>query len=58
MSVQGPSIKVEATKGLENGHAAGEIDEATLRKGEVQYSTYFENHAELPATAQGLAAFL
>lgn len=58
VSVQGPSIKVEATKGLENGHAAGEIDEATLRKGEVQYSTYFQNHAELPATAQGLAAFL
>lgn len=58
VSVQGASINPEATKGLENGHAAGDVDEATLRRGEVQYSTYFQNHTELPVTAQGLAAFL
>ena len=56
--MQPASIKPEPTKGLENGHAASEVDDATLRKGEVHYSTYFQNHIELPATAQGLAAFL
>lgn len=42
---------------LENGHA-GEIDEATLRKGEVKYSSYFQERRELPPNAQGLAPFI
>jgi len=48
---------MSATKGIENGHPPGEIDEATLRKGEVRYTTYFQQHGELPPNAQGLAAF-
>jgi len=57
-SIQPPNLKTEGGKSLENGHAAGEVDEATLRKGEVQYSTYFQQHGEaLPPTAAGLASF-
>lgn len=57
-SIQPANLKIEGGKGLENGHAAGEVDEATLRKGEVQYSTYFQQHGEtLPPTAAGLASF-
>lgn len=55
VSVQ-PAIIKGGGKGLENGHA-GEIDEATLRKGEVRYTTYFQQHGEPPVNAQGLAAF-
>jgi len=52
------NLKIEGGKGLENGHGAGEVDEAILRKGEVQYSTYFQQHGEtLPPTAAGLASF-
>ncbi|TVY45913.1 Pre-mRNA-processing factor 39 [Lachnellula cervina] len=56
-SVQPVYLKMQGGKGLENGHA-GEVDEAVLRKGEVQYSTYFQQHGEtLPPTAAGLASF-
>lgn len=58
MSIQPAGIKPDTTKGLENGHAHGEVDEATLRKGEAHYSAYFTNHTALPATPAGLAAFL
>jgi pre-mRNA-processing factor 39 len=44
-------------KGLENGHSAGEVDDATLRRGEVHYSTYYQQHGDLPVNAAGLAAF-
>lgn len=59
VSIQPAILKTESGKaGLENGHAAGEVDEATLKKGEVQYSTYFQQHGEiLPPTAAGLASF-
>ncbi|TVY28063.1 Pre-mRNA-processing factor [Lachnellula hyalina] len=57
-SIQPVNLKIEGGKGLENGHGAGEVDEAILRKGEVQYSTYFQQHGEtLPPTAAGLASF-
>ncbi|KAL3417851.1 pre-mRNA-processing factor 39 [Phlyctema vagabunda] len=56
ISVQPIGIK-SGNKGLENGHSVGEVDEATLRKGEVRYSTYFQQHGELPVDAQGLAQF-
>lgn len=56
-SVQPPILRSSAGKGLENGSAPGEIDEATLRRGEVHYTTYFTQRNELPPTAQGLAAF-
>lgn len=56
-SVQPADLKVDGTKGLENGHAAGEVDETTLRNGEVQYTTYFQQFGELPPNAQGLAPF-
>jgi pre-mRNA-processing factor 39 len=57
-SIQPANLKTEGGKSLENGHAAGEVDEATLRMGEVQYSTYFQQHGEtLPPTAAGLASF-
>lgn len=46
-----------SSKGLENGHLPGEIDEATLRKGEVKYSNYYETRREQPPNAQGLAPF-
>jgi pre-mRNA-processing factor 39 len=46
-----------SSKGLENGHPPGEVDEATLRKGEVKYSNYYEERRELPPNAQGLAPF-
>jgi pre-mRNA-processing factor 39 len=46
------------SKGLENGHAPGEVDEATLRKGEVKYSSYFQVRKDLPPNAAGLAPFL
>ncbi|RDW77078.1 hypothetical protein BP6252_05131 [Coleophoma cylindrospora] len=57
VSIQPAIIKNAGSKGLENGHAVGELDEATLRKGEVQYSTYFKQSGELPVNAQGLAQF-
>ncbi|RDW64168.1 hypothetical protein BP5796_10670 [Coleophoma crateriformis] len=57
LSIQPAIIKNAGSKGLENGHAVGELDEATLRKGEVQYSTYFKQSGELPVNAQGLAQF-
>ncbi|KUJ22839.1 uncharacterized protein LY89DRAFT_575001 [Mollisia scopiformis] len=47
-----------SSKSLENGHGPGEVDEATLRKGEVKYSSYFQEARELPPNAQGLAPFL
>jgi pre-mRNA-processing factor 39 len=50
-------IKAEGGKGFENGHTVGEIDEAILRKGEVHYSTYYQQHGELPTNAQGFAQF-
>jgi pre-mRNA-processing factor 39 len=56
-SVQPAIFRAPAGKGLENGSAPGEVDEATLRKGEVHYTTYFSQHSELPPTAQGLVAF-
>jgi pre-mRNA-processing factor 39 len=56
-SVQPAIFKTPAGKGLENGSAPGEIDEATLRKGEVQYTTYFSQHGDLPTNAQVLVAF-
>ncbi|CAG8975650.1 hypothetical protein HYALB_00008409 [Hymenoscyphus albidus] len=56
VSIQPVNLKGEGNKGLENGHA-GEIDEAILKKGEVQYRTYFQQRGELPLNAQGLAAF-
>jgi pre-mRNA-processing factor 39 len=56
-SVQPAIFKAPAGKGLENGSAPGEIDEATLRKGEVHYTTYFSQRGELPPTPQGLVAF-
>jgi pre-mRNA-processing factor 39 len=46
------------SKGLENGHAHGDVDEATLKRGEVRYSNYFQEHREIPLNAQGLAAFM
>ncbi|KAF4629212.1 hypothetical protein G7Y89_g8942 [Cudoniella acicularis] len=57
VSIQPANLKAEGHKGLENGHAAGEVDEATLRKGEVHYTTYFQQHGELPLNAAGLATF-
>ena len=56
-SIQSTVFKAPFGKGLENGSAPGEIDDATLRKGEVQYSVYFAQIGELPPTAQGLVAF-
>lgn len=58
VSVQPATIKPTATiKGQENGHPPGEIDEATLQKGEVRYTTYFRQHGDILPNAQGLAAF-
>jgi pre-mRNA-processing factor 39 len=57
VSVQPSNLKSEASKGQENGHAASDVDEATLRKGEVQYGTYFQQRNDLPTNAQGLVAF-
>jgi pre-mRNA-processing factor 39 len=57
ISVQPANLRPSATKGLENGHRAGEIDDATLRKGEARYSHYFQQTGELLASAPGLAAF-
>jgi pre-mRNA-processing factor 39 len=43
-------------KGLENGHAVGEIDEAILRKGEARYSSYFQERRDMPPpTLPGVA---
>jgi len=52
------TISAEGTKGLENGHPAGEVDEATVRKGEVRYSAYYQQPVELPSNAAGLVPFL
>ncbi|KAG9236486.1 hypothetical protein BJ875DRAFT_372020 [Amylocarpus encephaloides] len=57
VSIRPANPKGGSQKGLENGHGAGEIDEATLRRGEVQYSTYFQQHGDLPLNAQGLSTF-
>jgi len=57
VSIQPARIKLPKSLEIENGHPAGEIDDATLRKGEVHYSTYFKQHGELLPNAQGLAAF-
>ncbi|TAQ88412.1 hypothetical protein B7494_g3277 [Chlorociboria aeruginascens] len=57
VSIQPATIKPDASKSLENGHSATEVDDATLRKGEMRYSTYFQQHGDLPTNAQGLAAF-
>ncbi|KAH6671232.1 hypothetical protein B0J14DRAFT_595608 [Halenospora varia] len=57
VSIQPAYLKADGNKSLENGHAAGEVDDATLRKGEVHYSTYFQQRGELPLNAAGLAAF-
>jgi len=57
VSVQPASIKVSPTKGQENGHSPSEIDEATLRRGEAHYSTYFKQHGLVLPNTQGLAAF-
>ncbi|KAH8815376.1 hypothetical protein F5884DRAFT_772090 [Xylogone sp. PMI_703] len=51
--------KAGGGKALENGHHAGDVDEATLHKGEVRYSTYYQQPQGPPAgLAQGLAAFM
>ncbi|KAE9381514.1 hypothetical protein N431DRAFT_321196 [Stipitochalara longipes BDJ] len=47
-----------SSKALENGHAAGEVDEATLRKGEVKYSNFYEGPRDAIPNAQGLVAFM
>jgi len=63
ISIQPPYLKTgtgsgrATSKGLENGHLPGEVDEATLRKGEVKYNNYYEERREPPPNAQGLAAF-
>lgn len=43
-------------KGIENGHAAGEIDEATLRRGEAKYTHYFQERRFIPTEASALPA--
>ncbi|PQE27298.1 hypothetical protein CJF32_00000252 [Rutstroemia sp. NJR-2017a WRK4] len=59
ISVQPPHIKSDpSTKALENGSVVpGLVDAASLRKGEVHYSTYFQQRRDLPVNAQGLASF-
>jgi len=55
--VQPANIKASPAIKQENGHPPGEIDEAVLRKGEARYKTYFQQHEEVLANVQGLAAF-
>ncbi|KAM3086838.1 hypothetical protein ACMFMF_000775 [Clarireedia jacksonii] len=59
ISVQPPHIRSDPnTKALENGTAVpGIVDAASLRKGEVHYSTYFQQRRDVPLNAQGLASF-
>jgi len=59
-SIQPPHIRSDATSkaNLENGHAAEAIDEATLRRGEAHFDTYYQSRSELPPTAGGLANFM
>jgi pre-mRNA-processing factor 39 len=62
-SIQPAYLKTASTgrassKSLENGHPVGDIDEATLRRGEVKYSKYFQEKREMPANPQGLIPFL
>jgi len=58
LSVQPAYIKTnEIHKGVENGTSPSALDEVTLRKGEVRYSTYFQQSKQLSANAQGLANF-
>jgi pre-mRNA-processing factor 39 len=41
------NIKIATSvKGMENGHAAGEIDETTLKRGEVKYTSYFQERSD------------
>ncbi|KAK2628327.1 hypothetical protein QTJ16_002973 [Diplocarpon rosae] len=58
LSVQADYAKTNASsKGLENGHSAPIVDEATLRKGEAYYGNYFEERRDFPPNAQGTAPF-
>ncbi|CAL3961925.1 unnamed protein product [Diplocarpon coronariae] len=58
LSVQADYVKTDASsKGLENGHSAPIVDEATLRRGEAHYGNYFEERRDVPPNAQGTAPF-
>ncbi|KAG4029740.1 hypothetical protein MFRU_014g00410 [Monilinia fructicola] len=59
ISVQPDHVKAaESGKTTENGAIPGAVDAASLLKGEVRYSTYFQQRRQqLPADAQGLASF-
>jgi len=60
-SIQPPYLQIplNSTRGKqENGHPLGEVDDAALKKGEVRYSTYFQERRDFAAGAQGLAPFL